>query len=260
MRYGALAEFIAVKAEAFVAPAPQNLTDQQCAALPFVGLSAWNALVNTAELEPGMKVLIHGGSGGIGSLAIQLARHIGAEVYATCGSANVEIVEELGAKAIAYDRVNFADAIADCDVVLDTVGGEVHENSYAVLKKYGRLIYFIAEPFHDRSHQFEVETRQVVMLNRAKDLHQVMSLAAMADLEKQISAPLSLHFGDADVATPKADVAVLQEAFKGHENVEVVLHEGDVKHGFSDPGSNDFHPAVYKETLAAVHGLLARLQ
>ena len=85
-------------------------------------------------------------------------------------------------------------------------------------------------------------------------------MAAMAELEAKISAPLSLHFGDEDVATPVADVATLQEAFKGHDNVEVVLHEGGIKHGFSDPGSNDFSPDVYKKTLAAVHGLLNGLR
>lgn len=86
------------------------------------------------------------------------------------------------------------------------------------------------------------------------------SMAAMAELEALISVPLSLHFGDEDMATSVADVAALQEAFKSHDNVEVILHEGGIKHGFSDPGSNDFDPEVYKKTCAAVHGLLAGLR
>ena len=85
-------------------------------------------------------------------------------------------------------------------------------------------------------------------------------IAAIVDLEKQISAPLSLHFGDEDVATPVEDVAVIQEAFKGHENVEVFLHKGGVQHGFGDPGSDELDPGVYKKLLVAVHGLLDSLR
>ena len=129
-----MAEFSAVKATDFVVPAPETMTTQQCAALPLVGLSAWNALVDTAGIEPGMKILVHGGSGGVGSVAIQIARHFDAEVYATCSAANEEMVRDLGATAIPYDRDDFTEAVADCDIVLDTVGGTVHERSYKVLK------------------------------------------------------------------------------------------------------------------------------
>jgi carboxymethylenebutenolidase len=85
-------------------------------------------------------------------------------------------------------------------------------------------------------------------------------MTPLAGLAEQISAPLSLHFGDQDVAIPVEDVAVLREAFKGHDNVEIFLHEGGVKHGFGDPGSDGFDPAVYKKALAAVQGLLDGLR
>ena len=198
LQHGALAEYAAVTARSFVVPAPQNMTDQQCAALPLVGLSAWNALVDTADLQPSMKVLIHGGSGGVGSIAIQVARHVGAEVHATCSTANVGSVEALGATAIPYDSVDFTEAVADCDVVLDTVGGEVHEKSYLVLKKGGCLVYLIAKPFNDVSAKFDVETRQATVLNRTENLHQVMGLAASGVLSPNVSQSLPLiEFRDA---------------------------------------------------------------
>ena len=198
MQHGALAEFAAVKAQDFVVPAPQNMTDQQCAALPLVGLSAWNALVDTAELQRGMKVLIHGGSGGVGSIAIQVARHLGADVYATCSTANVKRVEDLGAAAIPYDRVDFTEVVSDCDVVLDTVGGEVHERSYRVLRKGGCLVYLIAKPFDDVSAKFDVQTRQAVILNSTKNLRRVMELAGRGIITPNVSKSLPLsEFRDA---------------------------------------------------------------
>ena len=192
MQQGAMAEFAAVKAQDFIAPAPKDLTAQQCAALPLVGLSAWNALVDTAELQPGMKVLIHGGSGGVGSIAIQVARHFGAEIYATCNTANVAAVEDLGATAIPYDSIDFTEAVSDCDIVLDTVGGEVHEKSYTVLKKGGCLVYLIAKPFNDVSGDFEVETRQAIILNRTENLQQVMDLAQSGILMPMVSQSMPL--------------------------------------------------------------------
>ena len=192
MQQGSMAEFAAVRAQDFIAPAPKDLAAQQCAALPLVGLSAWNALVDTAGLQPGMKVLIHGGSGGVGSIAIQVARHIGAEIYATCNTANVAAVEDLGATAIPYDSIDFTEAVSDCDIVLDTVGGEVHEKSYTVLKKGGCLIYLIAKPFNDVSGDFEVETRQAIILNRTENLRQVMDLAHGGILMPNVSQSLPL--------------------------------------------------------------------
>ena len=81
-------------------------------------------------------------------------------------------------------------------------------------------------------------------------------MTPFAGLAEQISAPLSLHFGDEDVAIPVEDVAVLREAFKGHDNAEIFLHEGGVKHGFADPGSDGFNPDVYKKALAELQRLL----
>ena len=218
---GAMAEFTTVKASGFTAPAPHNMTDEQCAALPLTGVSAYSALVETAELMSGMKVLIHGGSGGVGSIAIQLARHIGAEVYATCGSANAGLVEALGAKAIPYDRVDFTEVISDCDVVVDTVGGEIHEKSYSVLKKGGRLVYLIAKPFNDVSDNFDIETHRVIVMNQTSSLCHVMDLAARGILRPNVSNVLPLTgfreaFQLVETGKPTGKVVVLTRAGNQH--------------------------------------------
>lgn len=194
LQHGSMAEYAAVLAKNNVVPAADNLSIQESAAIPLVGLSAWNALVDTAEIQAGMRILIHGGSGGVGSVAIQLARHFGAEIYATCNSANVEKVGKLGAHAIPYDLEDFTHAVSGCDVVLDTVGGQVHEDSYKVLKKGGRLAYFLAKPFNDLSGDYGVEDIQVNVFGQTENLAKVIDFA-----QKGIIKPLighSLGLGD----------------------------------------------------------------
>lgn len=178
MQQGSLAEYAAVKARDFVVPAAANLSVAESAALPIVGLSAWNALVDTGNVQPGMRVLVHGGSGGVGSIAIQLARHLGADVHATCRAANAGKVTALGAAAIPYDTTDIVDAIAECDLVFDPIGGEMHEKSCRVLKKGGCVVYLIAKPFEDVSARYGVECRQAVVLNQAANLRHVIDLAA----------------------------------------------------------------------------------
>ncbi len=192
LRYGALAEFVAVQARDFVVPVAENLTLEESAALPLVGLSAWNALIDTAELKAGMRVLIHGGSGGVGSAAIQIARHFGADIYATCHSANVERVELQGAQAIPYDSVDFTTAVTDCDLVFDTVGGQVHEDSYKVLKRGGRLVYLLAMPFNDLSSEYGVSDLQVHVLGETANLKKLVEFAAQNLIKPVIGNSLQL--------------------------------------------------------------------
>jgi NADPH:quinone reductase-like Zn-dependent oxidoreductase len=193
LQQGSLAEYVAVSGRDSVVPVAGNLTLQESAAIALGGLSAWNALVDTAKIEAGMRVLIHGGSGGVGSTAIQIARHFGAETLATCSSENVGKVEMLGAQAIAYDRVDFAAEVSDCDVVFDTVGGQVHMDSYKVLRKGGRLVYLLAQPFADLSGDFGVEDLQVKVLGHTANLRHVIDLAAQGVLKPVIGHSLRLH-------------------------------------------------------------------
>lgn len=139
-RIGAFAEYAAVR-ESDAAVRPKNTSFEEAASLPLVALTAWQALVELGKLEAGRRVLIHAGSGGVGSVAIQLARHLGAEVFTTVGRRNVDLVKRLGAdRAIDYRSERFEDVAKDCDVVLDSAGGETLVRSFACVKPGGVVV------------------------------------------------------------------------------------------------------------------------
>jgi NADPH:quinone reductase-like Zn-dependent oxidoreductase len=120
------------------------------ASIPLVGLTAWQALIERANLKKGQKVLIHAGSGGVGTFAIQLARHVGAMVATTTSAANVDLVKRLGADiAIDYRKDDFETILHDYDVALNSLGGETLEKSLRVLKPGGRLISISGPPDPD---------------------------------------------------------------------------------------------------------------
>ena len=145
-RIGTFAELISIKQDD-VALKPTGLTMEQAASLPLVALTAWQALVERADLKPGQQVLIHAGSGGLGSIAIQLARHLGASVATTTSTANVEWVKHLGADlVIDYRTSDFETVVHDYDVVLDTLGGDTLNKSFGVLKPGGKLVSVSGPP------------------------------------------------------------------------------------------------------------------
>ncbi|WP_115559623.1 NADP-dependent oxidoreductase [Xanthomonas arboricola] len=145
-RIGTLAEFVAIDA-AVVAHKPASLSMEQAASFPLVGLTAWQALVETAALKPGQKVLIHAGSGGVGTIAIQLAKHLGAYVAATTSTANVELVKSLGADlVIDYKRQDFQALVRDYDVVLHSLDTPTLLKSLQLLKPGGVLISLTGPP------------------------------------------------------------------------------------------------------------------
>jgi alcohol dehydrogenase len=148
-RIGAFAEFISMN-EGDVAIKPKDLTMEEAASIPLVGLTAWQALIGRANLKKGQKILIHGGSGGVGTFAIQLAKHIGATVAATTSTANVGLVKSLGADvAIDYRKEDFEKILRDYDVVLNSLGKETLEKSLRVLKPGGKLISISGPPDPD---------------------------------------------------------------------------------------------------------------
>src|SRR5438874_4651731 len=139
-RIGAFAEFAAVR-EGAAALKPTNLTFEAAASLPLVALTAWQALVEVGKLRANQRVLIHAGSGGVGSVAIQLAHHMGATVFTTVGKRNVELVKRLGANvAIDYRSDRFEDVAKDCDVVLDSAGGDTLVRSFECVKPGGVVV------------------------------------------------------------------------------------------------------------------------
>jgi NADPH:quinone reductase-like Zn-dependent oxidoreductase len=145
-RIGTLAEFIAIKATS-VALKPGNLGMVEAASLPLVALTAWQALVETAQLKPGQKVFIQAGSGGVGTVAIQLAKHLGAFVATTTSTANVGWVKALGADVVIdYKEQDFATELADYDVVLNSLGKDELTRSLKILKPGGHLISISGPP------------------------------------------------------------------------------------------------------------------
>ena len=148
---GALAEYHLVS-EDIVALKPSGLLHAEAASVPLAGLTAWQALFDRAAIKPGEVVLVHGGAGGVGSIAVQLACWIGCEVISTAGRENIELVEELGADAVIdYASQDFVQAALEAtsgegvDAILDTVGGETFLRSFDALMSHGRLVSIVPE-------------------------------------------------------------------------------------------------------------------
>jgi len=145
-RIGAFAELIAIHQDD-VATKPTTVTMEEAASIPLVGLTSWQALVERANLQPGQKVLIHAGSGGVGTIAIQLAKHLGASVATTTSTSNIDLVKGLGADVVVdYKKQAFETVLHDYDVVLDTLGGETLDKSLQVLKPGGKIISIAGPP------------------------------------------------------------------------------------------------------------------
>jgi alcohol dehydrogenase len=158
---GAFAEIALAKTDK-IAHKPKTLTPEQAAGLPLVGVSAWQALVETIGLSKGQKILIHGGAGGIGSISIQLAKHLGAYVATTVSANDIQFVkEELGAdEVIDYKTQKFEDVLPhDFDAVFDTVGGETYTRSFKVLNRSsgGVIVSMLEQPVQELMDQFGVK-------------------------------------------------------------------------------------------------------
>ncbi len=177
-REGGYAEAISISA-ALAARKPDSLSHVEAAALSLTGLTALVALEDEARLAAGERILIHGGAGGVGSFAVQYAAHLGAHVMVTGRAVNHDYLRALGAdETIDYTKQNFAQAVSDCDVVFDTIGGEVHARSYPVLKPGGRLIHIAPGPKDFTAPRDDVTvTRPHVGRDRAH-LERVLELVA----------------------------------------------------------------------------------
>ncbi|WP_410675542.1 NADP-dependent oxidoreductase [Amycolatopsis sp. cmx-4-68] len=154
-------------AEIVAAPAlhltrkPASLSHVEAAALPVVGLTAWQGLVDLGGVTEGDRVLVHGGGGGVGHVAIQLAKVLGAHVIATASGSKREFVEGFGAdEVIDYTTADFTEAVRDVDVVLDTLGGDVPERSLEVLRPGGHLVTAVAEEDVELAAKFEAAGRR----------------------------------------------------------------------------------------------------
>jgi len=173
---GAYAEKIAIKA-AIVAKKPEALSHAEAATMALTSLTALWAIEDTARLKAGETILIQGGAGGVAGFGIQLAKHLGATVITTASAANHPYVRSLGAdRIIDYNVEDFAAAVSGCDVVFDTVGGNVRAGSYTVLKPGGRLVWIAPAPEGFRPPRTDVETLRPNVLRDRAHLTRMLSL------------------------------------------------------------------------------------
>ena len=143
---GSYAEFIAVQSD-LVSHMPNNISYEEAASIPLAGLTAWQSLIDYAKIKENDRVFIHAGAGGVGSLAIQIAKSFGAFVATTASSKNKEFLQSLGADlVIDYKKDKFEELVSDFDIVLDTIGGEVQEKSFRIIKPGGVLVSIVHEP------------------------------------------------------------------------------------------------------------------
>ena len=154
---GAFAELALTNPDS-IAHKPKTLNHLEAAALPLVGVTAWQALVEFIGLSKGRKILIHGGAGGIGPIAIQLAKHLGAYVATTVSTNDKRFVQELGADVVIdYKSQNFEDLLHDYDSVFDTVGGQTYKRSFKVLKKGGIIVSMLEQPNSELMNQYDIK-------------------------------------------------------------------------------------------------------
>jgi NADPH:quinone reductase-like Zn-dependent oxidoreductase len=199
---GGYAEFALAK-EGEVARKPSSITYEEAAAVPAAGSTAWQALVDAAKLGPGQTVLIHGGSGGVGHFAIQIAKARGARVIATASTANQEFLKKLGVdQAIDYTATKFEDVVKDVDVVLDAVGGDTLRRSYSVVKKGGIIVTIAGEP--DQA---------------ALDAHGIRGVSISAAPKSETFAELTRLIEDGKVKPVVTQVFPLAEVAKAQEQI-----------------------------------------
>ncbi len=189
---GSYAELVARPA-AEVVRRPANVSFTEAAAAVHAGVCAWIPLLETTTVVAGQHVLVHGGSGGVGGMAVQIARHLGAEVAATCRAANADYVRSLGAgTVIPYDEGDFAAELNDYDIVLDLVGGDIHRRSYAVLKPGGSLVWLIAQPIQDLGAEHGVNVLRADIHDATYVLQAVADLVATGAVRPQVGRTLPL--------------------------------------------------------------------
>jgi NADPH:quinone reductase-like Zn-dependent oxidoreductase len=190
---GAAAEYAIARASD-LAPKPRTLDYVQAAGVPLVGLAAWQALFDHARLSAGQTVLIHGAAGGVGSMAVQLAHWVGANVIGTASARNRDFLRELGAdEVIDYTSTRFEDMLHDVDIVLDTIGGDTLERSWGVLKKGGLLVSIFSPPPWEQAKAHNVRAVFFVVQPNRAELIQIGDLIDVGQIRPVIEAVFPLR-------------------------------------------------------------------
>lgn len=214
---GGYAQFVIAK-ENEVSAKPKSLTYEEAAAVPAVGSTAWQALIETAKLTPGQTLLIHGGSGGVGHCAIQIAKAKGARVIATASTANQEFLKKVGAdQAIDYTTTKFENVVKDVDVVLDAVGGDTLTRSYGVVKKGGIIVTIAGEPDEAALKERGIRGASISAVPKASVLEELTKLIEA----KKLTPVVSKTFRLSEVATAQEAIAT------GHTRGKIILKVAD---------------------------------
>jgi NADPH:quinone reductase-like Zn-dependent oxidoreductase len=215
-RNGSYAEWIAVR-ESEVAFKPRTVSHISAAVLPLAGITAWEGLVNVGKVASGQRVLIHAAAGGVGSLAVQIAKAHGAHVIGTGSGANRALIESLGAdEFVDYRTTALRDAIRNVDLVLDTMGGETQEASWAVMAPGGLLVSMVNDPAETVTQWPQLRAAHIFI---GPDVSVLDRLAALVD-EGKVRPVIGAEFALHDIRNAHA----LSEA--GHVRGKIALHVG----------------------------------
>jgi NADPH:quinone reductase-like Zn-dependent oxidoreductase len=193
---------------------PRNLSHVEAASLAAAGTSALICLFHAGKVGAGQRVLIHAAAGGVGSLAVQMAKARGAWVAATCGAKNVDYVRSLGAdEVIDYSRQDFATALKDLDVVFDSVGGETHRRSFATLKQGGIIAFLTALPLIADPARPDVQVKRAVVQGSTAVLAELTAFAENGQVKPQVAEILPLAEAG----------AAMEKVRQGHTRGKIVL-------------------------------------
>jgi NADPH:quinone reductase-like Zn-dependent oxidoreductase len=215
-RWGTFAEF-AIMPAATLAHRPKSLNAIDAGSIPIAGLSAWAGIVSTGKVARGQRVLVHAGAGGVGSFAVQLAKHLGAWVAATAGAKNADFVRSLGAdQVIDYTKTDFSTALKDIDLVFDLIGGDVRFKSFPVLKPGGVISHISVPPMTQTPPRSDVEVKPALVRYDTALLDQISGLVESKAVKPVVSATFA--FGDA--------LKAFEHVMTGHARGKAMLDMG----------------------------------
>lgn len=218
VQFGTFAEYICIDAD-HAARKPKNISFQEAAAFPLAGLTVWQAFFDLLKLKKGESILIHAGAGGVGSIAIQLAKNAGAYVLATASESNLTYLKSLGVDvAIDYRLASISESVKQAlpegvDMVLDTIGGETYKESFELLKRGGRIVSLHEEPNEVLAKQYDARPFYLFVKPNGEELQKI---ADLIEAEKILSIPIRVM--------PLEDAGKALELLeKGHTRGKIVL-------------------------------------
>lgn len=214
---GSFAEYLAVDIDKVVKK-PNNLTFVEAASVPHVAETAWQAVFEHGRLRKGQKVLIHGAAGAVGAYAVQFAKKIGAQIYATASTADKEYLYSLGAfEVIDYRKDNFTKKVENMDLVLVLVGGDTQLRSYSVLKEGGRLVSTTGPILESEAKKHKVTGISMVIKQSAEDLKEISDMLAACEIKTDVA-----------ITYPLVDAATAWKLLGGEDPAQPGITHGKI--------------------------------